>query len=352
MQKRFLAVLSDAPFESAPADRALNDFEIMPYGLEHIQRLGYSPLSARYKSTAVRKKIKDVIEHRLGFPVILTLNSLFNIYRSKFTLAILEHNALLALRLKGLPIGPVRKARVIVMVCWLAERLPKLQPKQVAHWVKLLNRATAITVWSDNQVEILESFGVERKKIRSITFGVSLWFDGDAAADRPVDVFAIGQDLGRDYKTFFDAVRDQNIKVLLACKQVNLQGLDIPKNVEVLGFIDKDRYRALLRSAKVVVVPTFGFAYPTGQTVALEGAIAGAAIVVSDSLPMRQYFEKDLTAKMPAVGDAIAMRTALNDLLGDASKRIKMAEQGQQKAKAKFVNSMMWNEVAEMLDSL
>lgn len=66
----------------------------------------------------------------------------------------------------------------------------------------------------------------------------------------------------------------------------------------------------MLRSVAVVAIPTRELAYPTGQTVALEAAGTGAAVVLTDTPAMREYFSEE-TAVMVAPGDVDGWQRAL-----------------------------------------
>jgi glycosyltransferase involved in cell wall biosynthesis len=354
MHLRPVAVLADAPFsklemvlEDAPSP------DVAVYGLEQILSFGYKPLSSGKFSGRATSKLRDVIEHRLGYPIEMTIRSWLKVSKSGLVLGILEHNVKLALMLKRRGVGPFKNAKIVVLNCWLAERLPKMSEQDRIEWIDLLNHADAVTVWSKNQIEILSNLGVNTSLLHPLEFGVNPWLkNSNLGSNRDIDVVAVGMDAGRDYKTLFEAVSGQPWRVKLACKPVNLTNLDIPENVEILGLIPRDQYRELLQRAKVVVVPTHEFAYPTGQSVALEGAMAGAAIVVSNTQPMREYFTDGITALMPEVHSVEGVRLAINRLLGDESLRQELAARGAVNTAIKYTNRRMWQEVAQILDQI
>ena len=349
-----LAVVSDVPFanvgdsvESAPK---LDD---RLYGLEQVLAFGYLPLSGKKSKGVVGSKLRDVVEHRLGYPVEMVLRSWRNIRKSRLAVANLEHNARLPLILKKAGIGPFKHAKIVVLNCWLAERLPRYSKAEREHWVNLLNRSSAITVWSENQIDILAGLGVNRHLLKPINFGVNRWLHpGQNQPDRDIDVLAVGMDVGRDYETLFRAAYGESWRVQLACKPVNLQALQIPDNVSVLGVITRENYREKLQRAKIVVVPTHEFAYPTGQSVALEAAMAGAAVVVTSTEPMRQYFTHNETALMPEPHSAEALQSAIRQLLSDAELRNRIAAAGQAHCLENFTDRQMWQQISRILDEV
>jgi glycosyltransferase involved in cell wall biosynthesis len=340
-------VLSDyrsdlgVPFEDVPHE--------LPYGIERLKQKGFELTFTKRFYNRAFTKLRLVIEHRLGFPVAITAGSVAAVSRSRYVLAILEHNAILALLLKKWKIWPFANRDIIVMNCWLADRLDNLSEKQRLHWFSLLQHATLITVWSRNQLDVLESWGIPKSKLRFLPFGVSTWFETDVDAVRDIDVLSVGQDLGRDYSTFFDAVSGQEYKVTIVCKPVNLHGLSVPQNVTNLGYLSKYEYRNLLRRAKVVVVPSKSLHYPTGQTVSLEASMAGAAVVVSNTPALTEYFEAGVTALMPTPGNALELRQDIQRLLDDPKLRRELAVRGQNHCKALYTSDLMWDHFADLL---
>ena len=93
-----------------------------------------------------------------------------------------------------------------------------------------------------------------------------------------------GLDRGRDYATFMLAVSELDYPVKVVCPRPLLADLRIPDNVELLGGVDKTRYRELLQGAAVVVVPIRpAVAYPTGQSVLLNAMACQVPTVVTDT---------------------------------------------------------------------
>ena len=105
--------------------------------------------------------------------------------------------------------------------------------------------------------------------------------DRARSVELPCDVLAVGRDRGRDWRTFFDAVRNTDLRVRVVCRPALLAGLDVPANVEVVGVVDRASYRELLASAAVVAVITETLPYPTGQSVLLEAMAMGRCCVVT-----------------------------------------------------------------------
>jgi glycosyltransferase involved in cell wall biosynthesis len=322
------------------------------YGVSNLEAFGYSVSSkARYKNR-IAVKISALFEHRLGFPIQIPLRSIWQVSRAELVIALLEHNAILALKLKSLGVWPYKQKSIFILACWLTETLSRLSAVDRAKLVDLYSNAERIIVLSKNQIELLCEFGFAREKLVAIDFGVNLSFKCESRAARGIDVLAVGQDQGRDYQTLFEAVSGTGINLHLVCKPENVAHLKIPSEAKNIGRVSRFEYRNLLADAKIVVVPTLNFSYPTGQSVALEAALSCAAIVVSKTEAMSQYFEDSVTALMPDVRDASAMKTSITMLLQNELLRSRLVENSQSQIILRFTEPKMWAQFASYIEDV
>ncbi len=162
-----------------------------------------------------------MLDHRAGFPVAGPLRGVANVARADLTLALLEQYTRLAVILRRHSVPPFRGRPLVTTSCWLGERLVRADAEARRHMVHQYGLVDLVTVWSHNQVEILEDAGFRTGSVRAIPFGVNAeWFTLETGA-RPIDVLAVGMDAGRDYATLMDAVRGQDVRVLLVCNEAN-----------------------------------------------------------------------------------------------------------------------------------
>lgn len=237
---------------------------------------------------------------------------------------------------------------MVMLSCWLAEWISKAKPEDRRALVRQFEAVDLILTLSRNQIEMLLDAGFRPEQVDAIPFGCApALFDGPNV-DRDIDVLAAGFDHGRDYGTFFDGIRHLDTKVHLLCQPANLTGLTIPDNVVVHGVIPFDEYRAMLRRAKIVAVPTKELAYPTGQSVALEAAASGVAVAYTATTALSEYF--DATYAVPvAVGDSDGWRRSISALLEDSSVRECTARAGRTKVTENFSYARMWREFTARL---
>ena len=317
----------------------------LPYGVDHLGSLGYDLRPVDASPGGLEAKIRDVAEHRTGIAIHRPLRAAPAIRRRDLVLALLEKQGLFAGRLKGLKVPPYRKTPLVIWSCWLADDLRTADANTRRRTRRDLEAVDLITHLSRHETEIFGEIGIGPERLFSVTYGVSHRYYSPDGRQRDIEVLAVGQDRGRDYRTLFDAIRGTEITVDLVCKPENLLGLEVPPNVRVHGTVPLPEYRTLLRRAKVVAVPTRDLAYPTGSSVALEAASSGCAVVVTGTRAMRDYFDGGRNAVFVDEGDAEGWREALR-AVAQPELRDRLGEQARENVVSRFNADFMWTELA------
>lgn len=320
----------------------------LPYGMERLEAHNICLTEApRYPPT----KITTVIEHRTGVR-LQPLRAWPAARRADATLAVWEHWAELPALLHRLP-GPYRTKPLFTLVCWAAEELRSGDARSRARARRVIEASDLILFLSSNQRDIFLANGARPEQLVCLSFGVATdFFSGDVESDRDIEFLAVGVDRGRDYTTLIRAVEGTDLEVKLLTTPDRAQSLALPSNIEPGGVLPPDAYRDLLRRTQVVVVPTHDYAYPTGQTVALNAAASGCAVIVSDTVAMSDYFSPETTALMPAVGDAGGLRSAMVRLRDDPRLRLTMASCGQEHVRQHHHSHVMWDQASEQFRSV
>ncbi|WP_143539225.1 glycosyltransferase family protein [Rothia nasimurium] len=286
-----------------------------PYGIDLMSReLGHSLLEVPSAHTPAHIKLRDVLEHRLGFPLDKAVRSLPRIASADVLFCFLESFAVFPSLLKQKKIPPFANTPLAMISCWLAEEIRHLPQSERAQLVKTYAGVDLNFVLSGNQIDILVDSGFAEDRVESVNFGFAPeLFSYEAGAQRPLQLSALGFDRGRDYRTLIEAVRPLSIELNLYTRPEIIEGIDLPENVRFHGTVPFEAYIEVLHSSDMVAVPTVELAYPTGQTVALEAAATGAALLLTDSRAMRYYFSDD-TACFIGQGDVEGWRRAITDL--------------------------------------
>lgn len=286
---------------------------------------------------------------RLATPWLQTALLLPSIARADATLAFFESeaNALAVLR----TIVPrLRRRAFVVLTCWLADLIDRA-PERARRYRRAYGSVDRLVYFSSNQGAILAAgLGLDHDRLRFVAFGV------DDERFRPLDgadagyVACVGRDRGRDWATFMTAAGRAGLPVKVACRPADLAGVAVPPNVELLGYVDPDRYRSLIGRARISVVPTFERVYPTGQSVALESMAMARATIVTSTEAMRDYLEDGVNGVGVPVGDADALASAMTSLFDDAASCHRLGQRARAAVETRFNARAMWGSIAEVID--
>lgn len=317
-----------------------------PYGAGMLSDLGVRVLRPGPRAW-IPAKLHRLVHHRWG--VQLSQVGFALPWRVDAVLAYLEPNMGFPALGKKIPGSTFRSTALWGIFCWAAEDLTSGSEEQRSAALRLLRACDHVVCFSSNQVPIFTAAGIEAHRVHVVPFGVDTTAVGEQGSSRDIDVLAVGWDRGRDYRTLADAVRGTGRTVELVTKPTTLAGLDPAPEMHLRGTVPFHEYLELLGRSKVVVVPTRTLAYPTGQSVALEAAAAGCAVVVSDTPAMREYFTPGRTALMPPVGDAAALREAIERLLADDDLRGDLVARARPHVRASYDRRHMWEAVARLL---
>lgn len=316
-----------------------------PYGIDMLEDFGYELVEVPPAETRLHRKLRDVAEHRLGVPLDKTLRSAHKVSGVDVVLAFLERQALAASWLKVHHVPPYSSKPLAMLACWLADELRTLPADDRRATARRYAGVDLTMVWSTNQIDILADAGFRPDRVEAISFGFAPGlFPFVDPLERDSTIAAIGSDRGRDYPTLLRAVGGTDLAMSLYCRDDNLEGALLPHGVRFLGTVPFEEYRAVLSRVGVVAVPTKVMAYPTGQTVALEAAASGVAVVLTDTPAMREYFPED-AAMFVAPGDSDGWRTALRSLRDDDELRAELGRRGAQHVRSQYTYQAMWRQV-------
>lgn len=344
-------VLSEHPLDSWTRRHEAGDVPArLPYGVDALADIGWTLSGSRRAADPRWGKVRDLVEHRAGFPVEQTLRGLGEAHRSDLVLALLERQGAAASTLRRAHVPPFRSTPLVVWSCWLADDIRSSDPEQRRRIKQRFDGADLITHLSRHETEIFTDLGIGEDRLFPVTYGVSHDYYVPSTGLRDIELLAVGQDRGRDYRTLFEAVRGTDLQLDVVCKPENLADLDVPDNVRVHGVVALRDYRLLLQRAQVVVVPTRDLAYPTGSSVALESASSGACVAVTGTRAMRDYFVDGKDSRLLDEGDVDGWRAVLRELRDDPAQRERLGAAARSSVEAQFNARHMWTELATVIN--
>jgi glycosyltransferase involved in cell wall biosynthesis len=291
------------------------------------------------------------VEHRVGAPVALPLQAMGSITRSQGILAMLEQFAQVPSMLRRANVPPYSRRPLVAMTCWLAERATHSTKQERMALARRFSGVDLFVYWSKNQTEIYqELLGISPDRLYSVPYGTDpAWYTPRQSSGASLEVVAVGQDLGRDYATLAAAARGANFTAHIYCRDDNVAGLDLPRNVIRHEPVDNVTYRDVLRRASLVVVPTHVLAYPTGQSVALDAMATAKCCVLTQTAAMAEYFNHGDQALFVPPHDPEALRTAIMEALGDDELRARVGASARASVEAVYNTREMWRNVAEAI---
>jgi glycosyltransferase involved in cell wall biosynthesis len=330
---------------------------LAPYGMEELTNLGFTLTQAvepRWLRSGAGKKLRE-LETRAELPVSRALLSAKATARSDLALAVLEPQGYAYSLLARLGVRPWSSTPLAALTCWLADEVRTASPSRRA-WLRRCTKGTDLFIyWSTNQREILsEQLAIADSRLFFVPFGIAAdYFYPRAAGANDSYVLAAGLDRGRDYRTFMSAVSGLDYPVKVVCPRPLLEHLKLPGNVELLGVVDKARYRDLTQGAAVVVIPIRpAVAYPSGQSVLLNTMACQVPTVVTDTRALSDYVRHGENTWAVAGEDPHALRQGIARVLGDPALAAHIATGGRSDVIKTFNSVAMWQKIAPRLRAL
>lgn len=271
------------------------------------------------------------------------------IVRSPIVLGMFESEANAVAVARGLlPRHP--RSTMAVISCWLAHILAGGSRARRAAYRSAYRNIDLVYCFSENQVPVLvDVLGGNPARVRFVPFGVDDETFVPAGGPEEDYVLVVGRDRARDWPTTFAVLRDVRIPAKVCCRPADIAGLDVPPNVEIVGYVERDEYRRLLAHALAVLVVTRPVLYPSGQSVLLEAMAMGKAVLATDTPALRAYFRDGETALAAPVADTGALSERLVELVGDDRMRARLGKAGRASVEERFSARVMWSAIADDL---
>lgn len=129
-------------------------------------------------------------------------------------------------------------------------------------------------------------------------------------------IFSAGR-TGRDWHTLARAVEGLATPVVVVCSKSDAAKVSFPPGVTVLTDIPYARYRELLQSARLVLIPLEPHVYSSGQVVILEAMALGKPVITSRALGSEDYIDDGVDGLLVAPGNHQELRAAIDRVLNN-----------------------------------
>lgn len=258
---------------------------------------------------------------------------------------------LLALKYFGLIKKPI-----IFMTAGLAGALKGKEDTWVFNFYKkILPMADIFTSYAQVEIDFFEKgMGIKKGEIIYMPLATDVNYFSKKSDARATVICAVGTELGRDYRTLFEAARDLPIQVEVACHPDNIRGITIPDNVKVHLNIPVQEVLKLYQRSIISVVPCFERFRSSGQMVILESVAAGLPIVASEIKGITSAFDfknnKHLLYYIPQ--NSNDLKNKIKYLLNNSSIRNSLGKQTFQFVKNNYTTYHLAKRLSKFIDSL
>lgn len=318
-----------------------------PYRVDLLMDQGVDLRTMRMVTHPLHKKLRDLVEHRTGVRTDLAIRGIPAAVSSDVVLAILEDKSVLPSLLRQRSLPPYSRRRLSVVSCWWGEELLNGEHDTRDEIKRAIRGLDQIFVFSRNQVPIFEEAGAGERVI-PVSFGVDHHnFRPETGHGRRYQVFSAGFDRGRDFETLVAAARLlPDVRFDIVTQMDILRGEVAPANVTVHAPTDGEGHRNNLLAADLIVIPTHDLAYPTGQSVLLEGMASGRPVVVTRTAAMAEYIDEGQSNFSMPLHDPAGVAATISRLLTDPDLLDEVGVRARAAVEARYTFELMWREIA------
>jgi len=225
------------------------------------------------------------------------------------------------------------KVPIVAIHCGFQERAHTRFQKRITSF--LLRRIWS-QVFGEGEIgELKRLFAVPEERLMVNQYGVDLsfWTPGKVN-DSDRYVFALGNDVLRDYETLVRAALKIDCKVLIVTRK-NIEE-KLPPNVELVQGswhgkdIDDSRLREMYRQSLCVIVPLLPGYKPSGQSVTLQAMACGKPVVLSRTAGLwnKEGLKDGENVILIEPCDKNALSNAVNTVISDSDIRNKLGAKG------------------------
>mgnify|MGYP001574646349 CR=1 FL=1 len=251
----------------------------------------------------------------------------------------------------------LKRPKWVIYNTYLSNLL-KRNKKGLKGWIirKAVFSADAIVSPSLAQQEFLKDMGLPPEKNYYVPYGIDhSFYDKDKRVSEVQGryIFSSGRDVGRDYKTLVEAVRDLPVKLVIAALPRNLEDVgELPPNVEAL-YLKRTETPPYAKGAEFVVITTIpeeGMAGSdcSGQYSLLESMSYAKAVITKERATLAGYFEGGKDGLIVSPYNVAELREGIMTLWNDQQKTKMMGESGRNKIRTQFTMEIFSKKLAEI----
>ena len=135
----------------------------------------------------------------------------------------------------------------------------------------------------------------------------------------------------RDYETLARAVEGTEVCVKISSRPFNLAGINLPHNMESMGWLDYRVLQDYIYESSFYVVPLQTITFAGGDSSLLHAMSFGRAVVATRAPSTETYIEDGQTGLLVEPGDVEGMRQAILRLWRNPDEAIRMGQEARRR---------------------
>ena len=251
----------------------------------------------------------------------------------------------------------LKKPKWVIYNTYLSNLL-KRNKKSLKAWVikKAVLSADAIISPSLAQQDFLKNAGLPYEKNYYVPYGIDYdFYDKDTRVSEISEryIFSSGRDVGRDYKTLVEAVKDLPVKLVIAASPRNMKNIgELPPNVEVL-YLKRTETPPFLKKSLFVVIPTIpdekmAGSDCSGQYSLLEAMSCAKAVITTERDTLTGYFKGGEDGFIVSPYNVAELKEKIMTLWNDPEKAKVMGEAAREKIRSQFTMEIFSQKLAKI----
>jgi glycosyltransferase involved in cell wall biosynthesis len=135
----------------------------------------------------------------------------------------------------------------------------------------------------------------------------------------------------RDYETLARAVEGTDVCVKVSGRPFNMAGINLPKNMEAMGWLDYRVLQDYIYESSFYVVPLQNISFAGGDSSLLAAMSFGKAVVATRAPSTETYLEHGQTGLLVEPGDVEGMREAILHLWQNPDEAKRMGKEARRR---------------------